>query len=134
MLETVGDMITFGALAFPAPESLTQRLDEFVGRAAHAFGVDRPALVGPSRCHPIIDYRQCAMAAAKELGWTHVAIGAAFDRDHSTVVNAVQRVGASDEMTWTAMALVLAERATGDSVGRTPEMTERPLAKGAQGP
>lgn len=96
-----------GYLAFPR----SGNLPAFVARAADAFGLAPDVLSGPNRCHPIVDYRQCAMAAARELGWTHQAIGDAFGRRHySTVINAVQRVGADDELTWTAMALVLAEK------------------------
>lgn len=81
--------------------------------AAHAFGVSRQQLVGPSRADGLSAFRQVAMAAARRLGTSFPMIGRAFERDHTTVVHACQRVAGDADLSAAAEALVaeLGERA-----------------------
>lgn len=67
--------------------------------AAIAFDVPADDLTGPSRRHPMVDYRHVTMAAARLLGHSYPVIAAAFDgRDHTTVVHACRRVALAPEL------------------------------------
>lgn len=61
--------------------------------AAHGFGVRVEELTGRSRERPLVEYRQVTMAAIRTLTpLSYPAIGREFDRDHTTVMHAVERV------------------------------------------
>jgi hypothetical protein len=67
--------------------------DDVVRLTAHHFGVGVAELTGPSRCYPVLRYRQAGMVAARRLtsaSWP--AIARAFGRsDHTTAMNAARR-------------------------------------------
>lgn len=69
---------------------------EYVKRlAATGFGVTADELEGHSRKHPLVFYRQAAMAATRIIcGTSYPAIGRVYDRDHTTVMHAVRWVKA----------------------------------------
>lgn len=57
------------------------------------FKVSREELIGPSRKHPIVQYRQVAMAVGVAMGHSTLKIGNWFGgRDHSTVMHAQKAV------------------------------------------
>lgn len=88
-----------GSLAIPTARRI-------VDAAAVAFDVPRDELTGPGRHHPVALYRQITMAAARMAGHSFPQIGNAFERDHTTVIHACQRVAANPE--WEEKAKVLA--------------------------
>lgn len=75
--------------------------------AATAFEVPAERLLKAGRVRKVADARIVAMAAAQAAGATPRAIGAAFERDHSTVSHAVRRAR-SDARLGEAVASVLA--------------------------
>ncbi|HKO27582.1 MAG TPA: helix-turn-helix domain-containing protein [Solirubrobacteraceae bacterium] len=64
-----------------------------VEHAARTFGVTVADIHSPSRRREKVDARAVACYAARLLGYSYVAIGRHVDRDHSTVMHAVSRVG-----------------------------------------
>ncbi len=53
-------------------------------------------LLGQRRSLPLVRWRHVAMAAARaSSGWSYPALGRFFNRDHTTVINACQRVETS---------------------------------------
>ena len=67
--------------------------DGIVTRVCVAFGVTRKELLGTSRLRRVLLPRQVAMYLARRIGklsWPR--IGAAFDRDHATVMHACRKV------------------------------------------
>ncbi|MBY0514966.1 MAG: hypothetical protein K2P78_13755, partial [Gemmataceae bacterium] len=78
------------------PTSNGRDLDGIVRRVAAAFGVTERELRGPSRLRRVLVPRQVAMYLARAVGgWSLPRIGAAFDRDHTTVLHAVRKVEAA---------------------------------------
>jgi chromosomal replication initiator protein len=68
-----------------------------VKRVAAAFGLGETAMLGPSRLRGVLKPRQVAMYLARELTSLSLPrIGAAFGRDHTTVLHACRKV--EDEM------------------------------------
>jgi chromosomal replication initiator protein len=66
-----------------------------VKRVAAAFGVTERDLLGPSRLRRVMVPRQVAMYLAREVGGLSLPrIGAAFGRDHTTVLHACRKVEA----------------------------------------
>ncbi|HEY1190524.1 MAG TPA: helix-turn-helix domain-containing protein [Gemmata sp.] len=64
-----------------------------VERVAGAFGTSVKELLGPSRLREILRPRQVAMYLARELtGLSLPRLGAAFGRDHTTVLHACRKV------------------------------------------
>lgn len=60
--------------------------------AARAFGVSVSALTSPGRTHPLVHFRQVAMAAMVELtGESTPIVGRRFGKDHTTVMNSIAR-------------------------------------------
>lgn len=79
--------------------------------AALAFDVPVDVLTGRRRVYPLTVYRHVTMAAARRLGHSFPVIAAAFDaRDHTTVINACQRVEADAELD--KRARIIAEAVT----------------------
>ena len=76
-------------------------LPAIMKRVAAAFGVTEKELLGISRLRRVLVPRQVAMYLARELsGLSLPRIGAAFGRDHTTVLHAFCKVNealASDE-------------------------------------
>jgi chromosomal replication initiator protein len=71
------------------------RLHEIIKRVAAAFGITKKALLSPSRLRNVLLPRQVAMYLAHELaGLSLPRIGAAFERDHTTVLHACRKVKA----------------------------------------
>lgn len=63
-------------------------LDDYVRAAAQAAGVRIEAMLWPTRgLEHVSAYRQAGMKAARDDGYTYTAIGAAFGRDHTTVMS-----------------------------------------------
>ena len=88
------------------PTSPAADVSVIVKRVAAAFGVKEAELLGPSRFRAVLRARQVAMYLVRELaGLSLPRIGAAFGRDHTTVLHACRKV--EDE---TAVDLGLAKR------------------------
>lgn len=97
----------------PGSLALTYDVELVVFAAAEAFGVTPAELVGPGRDRPLVWYRQIAMRAARLGGHSLAAIGLAFDRDHTTVLHACQRVEANPDFE-------LRARIIADEIANTP--------------
>ncbi len=80
------------------PTSAATDVSRIVGRVAAAFGVSEKELLGPSRLRSVMRPRQVAMYLARELtGLSLPRLGAAFGRDHTTVLHACRKVAAEIE-------------------------------------
>lgn len=66
--------------------------------AARMFGTDPMLILSTSKRRHVTDARAAAMYACKLLGMSSPAIGARFNRDHSTVVYAWARVGETERL------------------------------------
>ena len=76
-------------------EPLASRKDvsRIVKQVAAAFGVTQKELLGPSRLRRVMLPRQVAMYLARELsGLSLPRLGAAFGRDHTTILHACRKV------------------------------------------
>jgi chromosomal replication initiator protein len=63
---------------------------------AAAFGITEKQLLGTSRLRPVLLPRQVAMYLAREVAKLSLPrIGAAFGRDHTTVLHACRKVEAA---------------------------------------
>lgn len=69
-------------------------IDEIKAATAAAFGVTVEAINGQRRPAKVAAARQIAMFLAHRAGFTLQATGAAFRRDHATVIHACERVRA----------------------------------------
>jgi len=68
-------------------------LDAIIKRVAAAFGVTEAELLGTSRLRGVVVPRQVAIYLARELTALSLPrIGAAFSRDHSTVLHACRKI------------------------------------------
>jgi chromosomal replication initiator protein len=75
------------------PTSAGRDVSTIVKRVAAAFDVGEKELLGPSRLRGVLRPRQVAMYLARELtGLSLPRIGAAFGRDHTTVLHACRKV------------------------------------------
>jgi chromosomal replication initiator protein len=75
------------------PTSRNSTLDAIMKRVSAAFGVSQKELLGTSRLRSVLLPRQVAMYLARELaGLSLPRIGAAFGRDHTTVLHACRKV------------------------------------------
>lgn len=80
------------------PTSREADVDAIIGRVASAFGVSEKELRSASRLRSVLVPRQVAMYLARELvGLSLPRIGAAFDRDHTTVLHACRKIEAELE-------------------------------------
>jgi len=75
--------------------------ETIITEAARVFGLDPAALCGDDRTLHAAHARQAAYYALRADGWTLMAIGALFRRDHQTVLYGARKA---------------AERAVGDPV------------------
>jgi chromosomal replication initiator protein len=77
------------------PTSNGRDVAGIVKRVAAAFGVTERELLGPSRLRRVMVPRQVAMYLAREVGGLSLPrLGAAFVRDHTTVLHACRKVEA----------------------------------------
>jgi chromosomal replication initiator protein len=67
-------------------------VERVVARVAAAFGVPPAEVLGPSRQRRVLVPRQVAMLLAREAGLSLPQVGAAFGRDHTTVLHACRKV------------------------------------------
>ncbi len=75
------------------PTSRGTSLDAIIKRVVAVFGVTEKTLFGPSRLRNVLLSRQVAMYLARELvGLSWPRIGAAFGRDHTTVMHACRKI------------------------------------------
>jgi chromosomal replication initiator protein len=75
------------------PTSNGRDVAGIVKRVAVAFGVTEKDLLGPSRLRRVMVPRQVAMYLAREVGRLSLPrVGAAFGRDHTTVLHAVRKI------------------------------------------
>ena len=81
--------------------------DEVLQAAANWAGVSVDAMLGPKRYRERVKARRVAAIAFRILGYSYPEIGLMMDRDHSSIINLVNR--ANDEM-WD-VATEIVERA-----------------------
>ncbi len=75
------------------PTSAVCDVSTIVKRVAAAFGVNEKEMLGTSRLRGVLRPRQVAIYLVRELtGLSLPRIGAAFDRDHTTVLHACRKV------------------------------------------
>lgn len=80
------------------PTSRDRGVDAIIRRVAAAFGVSEKELLGPSRLRGVLVARQVAMYLVRELaGLSLPRIGAAFGRDHTTVLHACRKIEAETD-------------------------------------
>lgn len=80
------------------PTSRSCGVDAIIGRVAVVFGVSEKELLGPGRLRGVLLARQVAMYLARELaGLSLPRIGAAFGRDHTTVLHACRKIEAETD-------------------------------------
>jgi chromosomal replication initiator protein len=83
---------TFANTGQPTSSSVRD-VSTIVKRVAAAFGLSEKELLGTSRLRGVLRPRQIAMYLSRELtGLSLPRIGAAFDRDHTTVLHACRKV------------------------------------------
>lgn len=81
------------------PTSNSRSVTAIVKRVAAAFGVTEKDLLGPSRLRTVRTARQVAMYLARTAGGLSLPrVGAAFSRDHTTVLHAVRKVEADEAL------------------------------------
>ncbi len=77
----------------PAEQDRPLSVSEIIDRTAASFNFDSDDLCGPSRRQPLVLARQIAMYLARELTDLSLPkIGAAFGRDHTTVMHAIDKI------------------------------------------
>ena len=80
-----------------------------ITQVSRASGVPVAAILGKRRSMRVVRARHVAMWAIRErLGLTYVAIGALFNRDHSSCVHAVHRIEHAITLVGPTRALVSA--------------------------
>ncbi len=80
-------------LADGQPTSRSDRVRRIVERVSAAFGVKSKDVLGPCRQRSVLVPRQVAMYLAREAAKLSLpAVGAAFGRDHTTVMHACRKV------------------------------------------
>ncbi len=85
---TLGDIVNDSQ-----PEPITP--DLILSKTSEMFGIPVEDLIGASRRRPLVNARQVAMYVCRELTeLSYPAIGHEFgDRDHTTVIHAVEKIG-----------------------------------------
>lgn len=74
-------------------------IDTVIAEVARGFKVTVDDIMGRSYRRRVTIARACAMAIVRQgTDLSYPAIGDIFDRDHSTVINAVQKVMADPEL------------------------------------
>ena len=76
-----------------SPMSRERVIESCITQASNAFGVSTIAIKSASRRREHIDARHVAAYAARLCGAPYASIGEAMNRDHTTIMNAVGRVG-----------------------------------------
>lgn len=71
-------------------------IETAIDTAEAVTGVSRADILGRSRRHPVVVARWSAMAAARTFGLSLPQIGRGFGRDHTSVLNGLNRVDALD--------------------------------------
>ena len=86
-------------VASKQPRQITAQ--QIIEISARHFGFSVEELIGPSRRRPLVIARQIAMYLFRELtDFSYPAIGREFgDRDHTTVIHAVEKISGSHERT-----------------------------------
>lgn len=75
------------------PTSGSATVDAIIKRVIAAFGITEKALLGTSRLRSVLLPRQIAMYLAREVvGLSLPRIGAAFGKDHTTVLHACRKI------------------------------------------
>lgn len=83
--------------------------DKIVTEVARGFDVDPADIYGDGRTRHVCMARACAMAVVKQATkWSYTTVGKHFNRDHTTVMNAVQKVNGDPELA-EAVRLVVEE-------------------------
>lgn len=80
------------------PMSPEVRIEHAIDEAARRFDTTPARILSTSRFRNDVEARQVAIAALRLSGLSSPAIGAAFGRDHSTVLYAATRVGESPKL------------------------------------
>jgi len=72
----------------------TQKTDYFKmldGLFLEHFGVSEFEIRSPSRKYPLVAYRHLYCLAMREAGFTLKEIGKEINRDHSTIINSIEK-------------------------------------------
>lgn len=93
----------------PLQPTVAAIADRVTRRACLTYGLAPGDLTGTTRLHAAAHARTVAMAACRLEGMTLMAVGAAFNRDHSTVLYAARRVAADPGLLAEAEALMVAD-------------------------
>lgn len=86
-------------------ESIEVGVDDILDSAARAFGINREDILSANRRHEVVKARQVACYAAHLLGHSQSHVARCIGRDHTTVWNAVQRVGETAALRGTAQKI-----------------------------
>lgn len=74
----------------------TTSINRVVLQVSKATGVRPDQIMGRARTKHVVRARFAAMAIARDyLGLSYPAIGRAFDRDHTSIINAMRKVDAT---------------------------------------
>lgn len=73
------------------PAEHRRRAPDWLRSACAAEGMPWAVVVGKCRLAHVVRVRQAAMVALRETGWSLPDVGAAFFRDHTTVMHATAR-------------------------------------------
>lgn len=66
---------------------------QIIARIAKLHDVDPEDIVGPSRTPELCEARFCIMRELRTKGWSTPRIGRLLNRDHSTVLHGLRRLG-----------------------------------------
>lgn len=106
MTDLSSDAIAAAIAATPPqePRSIHAETAAIITITAQHFGIRESALLGSGLHHRLVDARSVAIALVRaRTGLSWPLIGEAFKRDHSTCMNAAERVMASPErLAWAA--------------------------------
>lgn len=72
-----------------APEPIS--IDSIVGNVAQVFGVERSLIFSATRMQHVKYARWAVWLIMRSKGYTYSDIGTMFNRDHSTVINAMNK-------------------------------------------
>lgn len=71
------------------PFTIGQTAEEIAARIAKSLGTDTVHLLGPSRYNHIVQGRRELYKALRAKGWSYPAIGQFANRDHTTIIAAI---------------------------------------------
>ena len=66
---------------------------DIITDAAILYGVTESDITGPRRHKSVVEARWAVMAALDQMGWTTPRIGKRLNRDHTTVLHGLGRLG-----------------------------------------